>query len=86
MSNLDINKLDARGLSCPEPVIMIKKAVDEAKTANKTAPGNIPEGMVFTIMVDNKTSVENITRFGEHAGLTVTNEKTGDDYTVTLKK
>ena len=81
MSNFDAKVLDARGLSCPEPVIMIKKAVDAAKAA-----GSIPEGITFTIMVDNRTSVENITRFGEHAGLTVTSEKTGDDFTVTLKK
>ena len=81
-----MNTLDARGLSCPEPVIMIKKAVDEAKASNKTAPGSIPDGAVFTITVDNRTSVENITRFGEHAGLNVTNEKNGDDFTVTLKK
>ena len=80
-----MNTLDARGLSCPEPVIMIKKAIDEATATNKANPGVIPAGAEFTIMVDNRTSVENITRFGEHAGLTVTNEKTGDDYTVFLK-
>ena len=81
-----MNTLDARGLSCPEPVIMIKKAIDEAKTANKTNPGSIPGGAEFSIMVDNRTSVENITRFGEHAGLKVTAEKTGDDFTLKLVK
>lgn len=79
-----MNILDARGLSCPEPVIMIKKAVDEAKAANKAAPGTVPAGTEFAILVDNRTSVENITRFGEHAGLKVTSEKTGEDYTVRL--
>ncbi len=81
-----MNILDARGLSCPEPVIMIKKAVDEAKAANKASAGAIPAGAEFTIMVDNRTSVENITRFGEHAGLKVTSEKSGDDYTIKLVK
>ena len=81
-----MNTLDARGLSCPEPVIMIKNAIDEAKSANKANPGVIPDGAEFAILVDNRTSVENITRFGEHAGLTVTNEKTGDDFTVFLRK
>ena len=81
-----MSTLDARGLSCPEPVIMIKKAIDEAKSANKSNPGTIPAGAEFTIMVDNRTSVENITRFGEHAGLAVKSEKTGDDFTIFLKK
>ena len=81
-----MNTLDARGLSCPEPVIMIKKAVDETKSSNRTAPGTIPSGTVLSIMVDNRTSVENITRFGEHEGFTVKNEKNGDDFTVTLSK
>ena len=81
-----MNTLDARGLSCPEPVIMIKKAIDEVKAANKANPGSIPAGVEFEIMVDNRTSVENITRFGEHAGLKVISDKTGDDFTLRLKK
>ena len=76
-----MNELDARGLSCPEPVIMIKNAVDAAKVN-----GQIPGGASFTILVDNRTSVENITRFGEHSGLSESSEKNGDDFSVTLKK
>ena len=76
-----MNELDARGLSCPEPVIMIKNAVDSSKVN-----GSIPSGSSFAILVDNRTSVENITRFGEHAGLSVNSEKNGDDFKVTLKK
>ena len=75
-----MNELDARGLSCPEPVIMIKNAVDSAKEG-----GKIPAGATFTILVDNRTSVENITRFGEHSGFSVTCDKKGDDFSVTLK-
>ena len=63
--------LDARGLSCPEPVIMIQQAI---RSNEKT----------YEIMVDNRTSVENITRFGEHNNFTVTFTEDGGDYTVTL--
>ena len=76
-----MNELDARGLSCPEPVIMIKGAIDSAKVN-----GAVPAGSLFTILVDNRTSVENITRFGEHAGLDVTSTEKDGDFMITLKK
>lgn len=65
--------LDARGLSCPEPVIMIQQAI---RSNEKT----------YEIMVDNRTSVENITRFGEHQGFKVTVSENGGDYTLKLTK
>ena len=76
--------LDARGLSCPEPVIMIKNAVDAGN--GEISEKNGKKTISYEIMVDNRTSVENITRFGEHAGFTVTAGETGEDYTVTLSK
>ncbi len=65
--------LDARGLSCPEPVIMIKNAI----ASNESR---------YQIMVDNRTSVENITRFGEHNGFTVSYTENDGDYVITLEK
>ena len=65
--------LDARGLSCPEPVVMIRKAM-----ASKEAE--------YTIVVDNITAKENVTRYAEHQGYTVTVAQDGDDYTLTIKK
>ena len=50
--------LDARGLSCPEPVIMIRKAM-MSKAAS------------YEIVVDNPTSRENVTRYAEHQGYKV---------------
>lgn len=44
--------LDARGLSCPAPVLMAKKAVDADSTLNE-----------ITIIVDNEASMENVSRF-----------------------
>ncbi|MCR5684201.1 MAG: sulfurtransferase TusA family protein [Lachnospiraceae bacterium] len=65
--------LDARGLSCPEPVIMIKNAI----TSNDSH---------YEIMVDNRTSVENITRFGEHNGFKVSCTVKDDDFVLSLDK
>ena len=39
------------------------------------------------VLVDNKCAVENVTRFGESQGYTVTAADNGDDeFTVTLRK
>ena len=65
--------LDARGLSCPEPVVMIRKAMASQETE-------------YTIVVDNITAKENVTRYAEHQGYTVTVAQDGDDYTLTIKK
>ena len=50
-----MKKVDARGLSCPEPVILTKKAL-ESKEA------------VYEILVDNVTAKENVSRFAQHQG------------------
>ena len=65
--------LDARGLSCPEPVVMIRKAM--ASKENE-----------YTMVVDNPTAKENVTRYAEHQGYTVSVAQDGDDYTLTIKK
>ena len=51
--------LDARGLSCPEPVIMIRKAMASKEKR-------------YEMIVDNQTSKENVTRYAEHQGYKVT--------------
>lgn len=68
-----MNILDARGLSCPEPVIMIRKAMMTKEAA-------------YQITVDNVTSRENVTRFAEHQGYTVTVSEQDGEYTLTIKK
>ena len=68
-----MNKLDARGLSCPEPVIMIKKAMESRENE-------------YEITVDNPASRENVTRFAEHAGYRVTVKDNNGEYTLSIKK
>jgi len=66
--------IDARGKSCPIPVIMAKKEADQG-------------GRDFTISVDNKTAVENLKRFGNNGGFdTVVVEKSRDDFSVRFLK
>ncbi len=59
--------VDAKGLACPQPVIMAKKALS-----------GIEEGFI-TVIVDSEASRENVRRFAESQGCTVTvTEKDGD--------
>lgn len=56
--------VDARGLPCPQPVIMTRKALQESS--------------VVTTIVDNETAQRNVTRMAEKAGCTVQTEKRDD--------
>lgn len=65
--------IDARGLSCPEPVIMTKKALQSKENR-------------YEILVDNVTAKENVTRFASHQGYQVSVTETSEDYLLTLTK
>lgn len=65
--------LDARGLSCPEPVIMIRKAMMSKEKA-------------YTIIVDNTASRENVTRYAEHQGYQVSAAEKDGEYTLSITK
>lgn len=56
--------VDARGLSCPQPVILTRKALQE-------------QAALITI-VDNETSQHNVTRMAEKAGYWVRAEQQAD--------
>ena len=68
-----MEKLDARGLSCPEPVIMIRKAM-------------LSKGRAYEMVVDNPASKENVTRYAEHEGYKVAVSEHGGEYTLTMTK
>lgn len=65
--------IDARGRSCPEPVIMTKNALDEDSRGLK-------------ILVDASVSVENITRFAEGQGYKVDVKEDGNEFEVNITK
>ena len=48
--------LDARGLACPGPVIMLKKALEEGGSD------------ILDIVVDNAAARENVSRYATHSG------------------
>lgn len=56
--------IDAKGLACPEPVLLTKKALEQE---NKV-----------TVIVDNEPAVENIKRLGKTMGCTLHAEKKED--------
>jgi len=64
--------VDARGLSCPQPVLMFMDAVKSA--ADKE----------FTVLVDSEASMENVTRAAESKNCTVTVTQEADEYRLTI--
>ena len=67
--------IDARGQSCPIPVVMVQDAVKKG--------GNPAE---LQVKVDAMVCVENISRYAATVGYTVSVEEAGGEYTLTLKK
>ena len=66
--------VDARGLGCPMPVVMTQQAL-------KASPAEL------TVLVDNKTAVENVTRFSESQGYKVSVKPVDeDDFVLSLSK
>lgn len=66
--------IDARGMSCPLPVVMVQKEV------KKNAPKKLE------VAVDSMVCVENVTRFAENAGYEVKTEPKDGEYILTLSK
>ena len=65
--------IDARGLSCPEPVILISQAMKSGENA-------------YEIIVDNRVSRENVTRYAEHQGYTVSVTEADGEFTLSVTK
>lgn len=51
--------VDARGLSCPEPVLLAKRAIEGLESGT------------IEVLVDTVTSRENVTRLAKHLGCEV---------------
>lgn len=63
--------VDARGRSCPEPVILTKRAL--AQNGNKAV-----------VLVDNQVAVDNITRFAQNKGLQVQVKEKDGEFELTI--
>ena len=70
----DVTIVDARGLSCPEPVIRTNMAL-----------GSLGGGRV-DILVDTVTARENVSRYARSQGWTAEAAEEDDHFRVALKK
>lgn len=67
--------VNAMGEQCPIPVVKTKKVLD-----------SVQGDAEITVLVDNETAVQNLTRMGKNAGAEVLAEKTSDrEFQVTLR-
>ena len=67
-------QVDARGLNCPQPVILTKKALDEME-----------EGKVVTI-VSSETARENVKKLADSMTCSVDVQEVGGDYYISIFK
>lgn len=65
--------IDTCGMSCPQPVLMTKKALDVEKDG-------------VDVIVDNNTSKENVRRFMQSAGYSVEIEETEGTFVLRARK
>ena len=73
MSQID-KTVNALGDQCPIPVVKTKKAIKELNNKG-----------VIQVLVDNETSVQNVTKMGKKNGAEVKSEKKSDkEYVITL--
>lgn len=67
-------KIDARGLSCPQPVILTKRAMDD----------NIGEDIIT--VVDNPAALDNVCKLAQSQGYDYTVEENGEENTIKMTK
>ncbi|WP_313339324.1 sulfurtransferase-like selenium metabolism protein YedF [Sedimentibacter sp.] len=65
--------VDARGLACPQPVILTKKETDLGE-------------LKITVIVDNDTAKQNVTKFGTKLQYDIKSENKEDGIYITLSK
>lgn len=70
----DIVTVDARGLTCPQPVLETKKILEQS-TANH-----------FRVLVDNDTSRENVSRFAKNQGCRVEVREHGEQFEIAIDR
>ena len=64
-----MGQIDARGMACPQPVLMTKKAVEAG--CNKVE-----------VMIDNNTAKNNVERFLKNLGYKISIIEKEDEYIV----
>jgi TusA-related sulfurtransferase len=70
---MSATRVDARGLSCPQPVVLTNKAI-EAGAEN------------LEVLVDNEVSRENVLRLAKRHGMQTAVREEGPDIVIEIKK
>ena len=70
---MSTKRIDARGLSCPQPVVLVNRAVAEGNTE-------------LEIIVDNEVARENVTRLATKRGLKTDARQEGTDIVIRTAK
>ncbi|MDY6918447.1 MAG: sulfurtransferase TusA family protein [Chloroflexota bacterium] len=70
-----MTEVDARGLSCPMPVIKTKKALD-----------SVESGEEVLVILNDATARDNVTRLAKSRKCTISEAVQGDEYHLTLVK
>ncbi len=65
--------IDARGLACPEPVLLTKKALATGQES-------------YEVLVDNQVAVENVSRFAAKAGYGVQVDEENGEFRLCLAR
>ena len=68
-------KVDARGMLCPKPLIMVKRALTE-----------LGLGEQLTVLLDNETAKENVTRFLQDNGANPVSSEDNGVFTIKAEK
>lgn len=69
-----MKQVDCRGLACPQPVLATQKAMEEV------------EEREWMVIVDNPSARDNVTRFAQSQGATVTVEQKGNDFYLHIER
>jgi TusA-related sulfurtransferase len=69
-----MTEVDARGLSCPVPVIKTKEAIERLDSGS------------VVVIVNDGTARDNVTRLAKSRGFDVSVEEKGEDSHLTLTK
>ena len=70
---MSMKRIDARGLSCPQPVVLTQKVIQEGYD-------------VLEVIIDNEVSKENILRLVNKSGMKSEIRKEGDDMLIIIEK
>jgi selenium metabolism protein YedF len=69
-----MKEIDCRGMTCPQPVVTTKQALDQLKENE------------LVVIVDNPSSSENVERFARSQGCSVEVERKGQEFYVRIEK